>query len=603
MGFAEPIAWMFASLALVLVYLFLRPARRAPRLVPGIFLWPVAAPRRRARWDPLFFVQLLALLSLVMALAGPYRARLGASGPQRHVLVLDRTASMQARHAATTRFDAAKAEAEGYLSSVKPGDEVAVVAVGEQAELVVPFSKDLDQVRQALVGLQPYDSGGSLALGLSLAQTLAQGSEPKGRVVVFSDFAETELPEALLADATLFPVGKGDDNIGIDLFEVTQQALSTGGPAEVTVRVRNFGSSVKHGLLLLEWEGQALLHKGFTLGPEETEAVVQRLPGGGFVAARVEASDLLATDNEVAAFVPRIEPLRVCLISAQGSQWPELQALGAAGNIRVDTRGCASANGNAEVYVFHRARPPENFSYPALVMDPPARSLARPERMFREVPIVAWNKNHPIFSGWMPAFSLPLQRLRAIEVPDNATPLLWAEARGGPVAAAWSAESPVRQVWLGFDAVREPLLTSEGFSLAVFVLQSLAWLRATEPVISFWLVGHPYPVPVGSPTTVRLPTGEELLLPAGTSSFVPHWRGRYEFRGPNGHTFYHAVAIDSRESKIAPQLAVASRASAELADKGVEQRIPWGNAVLTGALLLLLFEAFLAGRLGRERSA
>ncbi len=598
MGFTDPIGWIFASLALVLLYLFLRPQRQPARIVPAVFLWPQLPPPRRRRWDPLLLLQLLALLALVAALAGPYVERPAPSLPQRHVLVLDRTASMQARYGAGTRFEAAKAEADRYVSSLKPGDQVALVSVAEQAELLVPFSNDLEGVRRSLAALKPYDSGGRLAQALSLAHSLVQAAEPRGQVAVFSDFADADLPAALLAHAQLFPVGVGDDNVGIESLEITQPRWQTGARPELALRVRNFGSTAKHGLLLLEREGQPLLQKGFTLEAGQTETVVQPLVGAGVVSARLLVPDLLAADNEASVYVPETDSLRVCLVSPQLDRWPELQLLSAAArNLRFDTRGCATGGGEADVYLFHRVRPPEDFPHPALVVDPPARVAGQSGRSFREVKLVAWDARHPIFAGWTPAFPMPLTRVRAIEVSGNAVPLLWGKAGDELVTVAWIKEAPGRQVWWAFDPVREPLLTSEGFPLAVFLLQSLAWLKPAEPAASVWPVGQAWPLAVGSPAVVRLPNGEEHPLPSGTESFVPHWRGHYEFHGPKGTASVHVAAADPREGDIAPKLRAASAPSSGPSMLAATERVPWGKAVLTAALVLLLFEAWIASRL------
>lgn len=596
MGFTEPVAWMFASLALVLLYLFLRPERSVARIVPAVFLWPDLPPKRRRRWDPLLILQLLALLMLVATLAGPYLERPAPLLPERHVLVVDRTASMQASYRTGTRLDAAKEAVERYLSGLGPGDQAALVVVGEQAEVLVPFSHDLERLRHAVRTLAPFDSGGSLAHGLALARSLLGGSEASATVAVFSDFADPDLPRGLVDEALLFPVGGGDDNVAIADFAVIQRPWQTGFAAEVSLRVRNYGSKVKHGLVVIEWQGRVLLQRGFTLGPGETTGVVQQVPGGGAIAAKILTDDLLAVDNEASAWVSEPEPLQVCLISAQGSPWRELQALAeAAGNLRVTSRSCTGGQTHSDVYLFYRARPPEDFPHPALVVDPPGGSRQWPERVVRDVAVVAWDAHHPIFSGWTPAFPLPFNQVRAIEVPDNSSPFIWGRAADELVSVAWVSEGPPRQVWLAFDAAREPLLTSQGFPLAVFLLQSFAWLRPAQPLAAVWPVGQAHPLTVGSPAVVLLPSGEERALPLGTQSFVPHWRGRYELRGPKGQVSLHAVALDPRESAIAPRPPTGDRRSSVSSTQGA-QRVPWGRAALIAAMLLLMFEAWLAAQ-------
>ncbi|MCX8071804.1 MAG: VWA domain-containing protein [Candidatus Binatia bacterium] len=599
MRFSEPIAWTFASLALVLLYLYFRPRPRRAIVVPAVFLWPDSPPRQQRRWDPLLLLQLLALGSLVAALAGPYREHVSPTAPKSHVLVLDRSASMQATDAQGTRFAAAKVQALDYLNALRPGDRVAVVAVSEQPEIIVPFSTDHDRVAAQLTALEPYDSAGSLAQALALAQTLANASEPQGRIAVFSDFADADVPPSLLAGAASFPIGRSDRNVGITELTLAQRPWQTIRDSELTIRVRNYGSHLEHGLLAVEWQGRPLLRQGITLPPRESDTViVERLPGAGMLSIKLTADDLLATDNEAAIWVPEPQPLRLCVTSAQ--PWPELQTLAqAVPGLRLGRKDCATGTSPADIYLFHRARPPEEFRYPALVIDPPPQQHGAGQRSVRELALVAWDVQHPIFSHWTPAFPSPVKAVGELAPPTGAVPILWGRDRQELVPVAWAAERPARQVWLGFDLAHEPALSVEGFPLAVFLLESLSWLRPVPAAQEFWSVGKPYPLNVGTPAVVRLPNGSEHTLLA-EGSFTPHWRGHYEVRGPGGEASFVAVAMDARESDIAPKLALPAAHTRSLPEQPTRTRIPWGSAVLTTALVLLLLEAWASGRLAAE---
>src|SRR6185436_11016914 len=101
MGFAAPLALLFAGLygVLVLLYLWERWRRRVE--VPSLLLWEAVhedvVRARRFRPDLLFLLQLLLLTGLIGGLARPYLVAAGNRPARgRHIFVLDTSASMQA---------------------------------------------------------------------------------------------------------------------------------------------------------------------------------------------------------------------------------------------------------------------------------------------------------------------------------------------------------------------------------------------------------------------------------------------------------------------------------------------------------------------------
>ena len=124
-GLAAPL-WLAALAVLVpLIWFYLRTRRRPPALVSSLAVWrAVAEPvvqRRRPRLPLLFFVQAALILASVLALAQPFTRRALPPGPPRDaVVVLDVSASMQARAAGSTRFALARAAAQQRALRPRP---------------------------------------------------------------------------------------------------------------------------------------------------------------------------------------------------------------------------------------------------------------------------------------------------------------------------------------------------------------------------------------------------------------------------------------------------------------------------------------------------
>ena len=155
--------------------------------------------RRAARWT--MRVGILALLAL--ALLDP---PLPGAGPRRRVYLIDASASVT-RPAGTDAFtpDDALRLAAHDVKSLRPRDQVALVAFGAKPVILVPLSP-ASEVRLP-VRLEGVDgSSTDLAVALETARALAEG----GEIVLFSDGRSTSgrVPvERLRVPVHSFPLG------------------------------------------------------------------------------------------------------------------------------------------------------------------------------------------------------------------------------------------------------------------------------------------------------------------------------------------------------------------------------------------------------------
>src|ERR1700712_5756526 len=113
--FASPLSWpMWAVLAGVpvgIIALYFLKLRRRPVQVPSTLLWRrsledlhVNSLFQRLRKNLLLFLQLLAVILVMIALTGPRIRGTGTEG-QRYVLAIDNSASMSATDIKPTRLD------------------------------------------------------------------------------------------------------------------------------------------------------------------------------------------------------------------------------------------------------------------------------------------------------------------------------------------------------------------------------------------------------------------------------------------------------------------------------------------------------------------
>jgi len=134
MEWLTPLVGAIAAAAAVptLVLLYFLKLKRQDVPVSSTLLWKravqdlqVNAPFQRLRKNLLLFLQLLVLAAAILALARPI-IRTAVADEERVVLLIDRSASMNAREGEQTRLDAAKEQAirksSGELNSVRSND-------------------------------------------------------------------------------------------------------------------------------------------------------------------------------------------------------------------------------------------------------------------------------------------------------------------------------------------------------------------------------------------------------------------------------------------------------------------------------------------------
>ncbi len=214
-----------------LLILYFLKLRRRDLEVSTTLLWKKAiqdmqanAPFQRLRRNILLLLQLLLLAAAIMALAQPEKKSDTTVG-QRHVILIDRSASMQTtdvggagKDGHDTRLDEAKRQALELVNALREpglfdlgdesaGDQAMVIAFGAQADVRQNFTANKVELRRAIEGVEPTDGPGFIEEAFKLAKAYAPKAvvENKGFVAlgppaVIHIFSDGRLPDADKAD-------------------------------------------------------------------------------------------------------------------------------------------------------------------------------------------------------------------------------------------------------------------------------------------------------------------------------------------------------------------------------------------------------------------
>src|SRR5690242_408200 len=260
MTFLAPAAAALAITLPAIIALYFLRIRRPTRVVPALHLWPdqirdrqanVPWQRLRASW--LLLLQLAVATFLVAAAVQP--ALPASAGLAAHsLLLLDASASMQAKDVPPSRFDEAKRRAGALIDQLGPLDRMTLIAVESTPRIVASTTGDHDAMHRALNGIAVTNGPADLSAALLLAAGIVRSQE-SARAYLFSDGIVEPL-RASFPNGLPFPleydrVGVSGENVALTSLVVRTSAQSRAA----YLRVDNFGQQSR--TFTVEWRSDA----------------------------------------------------------------------------------------------------------------------------------------------------------------------------------------------------------------------------------------------------------------------------------------------------------------------------------------------------------
>jgi hypothetical protein len=201
--FSSPLglaSWaVLAGVPVGIIALYFLKLRRRPVRVPSTILWRrsledmhVNSLFQRLRRNLLLFLQILAVLLAMLALAGPRMS--GSSGQgKRFVLLIDNSASMSATDVTPTRLAEAKKAARKVVSDMDADDLAMVITFSDSAKVESNYTSDRRALLRRIDAIEPSQARTSAREGLQVAAGLANPSKQIGEGVVASSVVTPKL--------------------------------------------------------------------------------------------------------------------------------------------------------------------------------------------------------------------------------------------------------------------------------------------------------------------------------------------------------------------------------------------------------------------------
>ncbi|MCC7408356.1 MAG: VWA domain-containing protein [Phycisphaeraceae bacterium] len=569
MSFLSPITGLIAAGITVplLVLLYFLKLRRRPAAVSSTLLWRRAAedlqanaPFQKLRRNLLLLLQLIVLAALAIALARPMRTGLAPQG-QRMILVVDRSASMNATDGSPTRLDQARASARELVEAFDGPGGVMVIAVGRRAQVMTPFTTDRARLRAAVDAVAPTDEVSDLTDVAALIAPYV----PTGDKAADTDSAGTLiylLSDGLLDEkqvAATFPAtdsfrwialplsespaapAAGVDHVSPANLAVVSFSLrrNDARPAETQVltRLANFGDEPVSTNLSLAVDGRTRHARALTIAAGQTESITfdLLLSSSALLEVSHDHKDLLPADDRAALVVPPPRRLSVALVG-QGNAFLQkaIEAVGVRQLVQMTPQRYESltpssltrrAGGGVDegydLLVFDgyspQAVPPVTSLYFAAVPPAPRLNLrgatdstTQPTRR-RVEPILTWLRDHPLLR-YVALDDVLLLDPGRLELPDGAVVL--ANAAGGPVMAALPIDDRLHVI-TSFSPLQSNWPIQ--ISFAVFMDNAVRYLGlgGQEEAALGCVPGQTLTIPVDP---ASLPGGATLIYRAGRTT-------------------------------------------------------------------------------------
>lgn len=506
-SFLSPAAFsLLLALPLLLVPYLLRQ-RHQRRVVSALFLYQdISSPARRRLWgrirlSPLFLLQLLILLLLIAVAARPV---LQYDTAGKIALVLDTSASMQARDPSgqTSLFEVAKEKIQQELANIPVGQRVSIfttnplgaaleelldpLAGSTDAEEPITADSDMQAVWERMrVSDAPDPSDATLSA--FFARLLRD--QDFERVLFVTDRPMTQPSGEQTSKLALrtVTVGSAQPNIGISTFRLYRSPFF---PDEVHATVGIHATEDALSQLPLR---QVVIEDGQTQQRFAVRQVGQpaaqtfsfsRLPLSTSYRARIllgegkgggQDKDGLAVDNEAYAVLPPLEEIAVLLVSPT----PEVgDSLGQIPNIKLtlmtpqDYDPATVTHASAfRCILFHLTAPEALPQTPAAFFLPPDDNpLFSLGRSAQQPVLTHWTHGHPLTSYVTFPLLIPAYA-QALHPSGWNTPII--ESTVGTLLLA-GERAGRRYVVTGFDLL--PYLGRRNLPASILTLNILGWL-------------------------------------------------------------------------------------------------------------------------------
>ncbi len=334
--------------------------------------------RRRIQQPWSLLLQILSILLLLIAIAGPQFGLLEGNGRD-HVILLDTSAWMGSRgvRQGTLLMDEARTAALAYLKTVPSRDRVMLVRADALSTPATTFENNHGVVEDAIRQSHPGRSALNLTQAIAYAQSAQRIQAHRAGEIVYAGPGKVDeesvslvAPQNLRVLATAAP----QENVGLRKIGL-RRSLTSPDTWEIFVAVKNYGVRAHEVDLGLQFAKSPAGSQHISLKPGAEEQVNFNYATkvGGFLEARLNIRDALPDDDRALIELPSETSLNVQVYSKE----PELLRPLIASNPQIaatfDPPEKYDPAKKADVVILDGFAPPSPPAAPSIWIEPPSK--------------------------------------------------------------------------------------------------------------------------------------------------------------------------------------------------------------------------------------
>ena len=202
----------------IIIIIYLMKPKGTPMVIPSLMLWKDAERNEKSMTfskklikNILMFIEIAALLFLMLAAMAPAIKRGGAPKEKSSLIIIDTSGSMQFKTGENqTRFDQAIKDAKDLVEM--SSGQISVIASGSENKLLINSGRDKSKLKKLLTNLDCTDTVGNLTDAEGLIQSISID-----KVYVFTDGDGASQLEDMSQryPMDVYVYGKETDNVSI----------------------------------------------------------------------------------------------------------------------------------------------------------------------------------------------------------------------------------------------------------------------------------------------------------------------------------------------------------------------------------------------------
>ncbi|WP_141431205.1 BatA and WFA domain-containing protein [Bacillus sp. 03113] len=300
MHFAFPFYFLFTIFigAVIVFYFFRKQYKQVP--ISSNMLWKEvlnewqASPwLKKLQHNLLFWLQILALLLLMLALVRPFWHVEGLKGEE-IIFITDTSASMSALHQNRSRLEMSKESMLEMVDQLKENQTVTIIEASEKPNMILTGESDLKKIRKKIEQLHLSYGHENMNKSLQMASSLSNGKETS--IHVFTDSVSKSDVSSVIRNRyiEIHTDGEKEDNFSILSFGVSEQKGVISGAA----MIENQSVDEQSVLLQVISQKNILFEKVVTLKAHEKQFVhIPTLMKEPYYELTIKAKDPYEADN------------------------------------------------------------------------------------------------------------------------------------------------------------------------------------------------------------------------------------------------------------------------------------------------------------------